>query len=87
MGIIKEPKGVDLIVAPSVLTEEDKKLISEVIDNYKKTGKKPSRKSVSTLQSKSRSQRRRSEVARVLCVMRRHFSQQTVYEIINTYTT
>lgn len=59
MGIIKEPKGVDLIVAPSVLTEEDKKFISEVIDNYKKTGKKPSKKSASTLRGKSRSPKKK----------------------------
>jgi len=59
MGIIKEPKGVDLIVAPSVLTEEDKKLISQVIENYKKTGKKPSKKSPSGLRGKSRGPRKK----------------------------
>jgi hypothetical protein len=59
MAIIKEPKGVDLIVAPSVLTEEDKKLISEVIANYKKTGKKPGKKSVSKLRGSSRSTKKK----------------------------
>lgn len=44
MGLIKEPKGVDLLVGPSVLTEQDKKIISEIIANYKLTGKLPSKK-------------------------------------------
>ncbi len=35
MGLIKEPKGVDLLVGPSVLTEQDRKIISEIIANYK----------------------------------------------------
>ena len=37
MGLIKEPMGVDLVVAPSTLTEKDRKMISEVIANYKRT--------------------------------------------------
>ena len=41
MGHIKEPKGVDLIIEPSVLTEQDRKQISEIIANYKRTGKMP----------------------------------------------
>ena len=41
MGLIKEPKGVDLLVGPSVLTEKDRKMISEIIANYKLTGKLP----------------------------------------------
>jgi hypothetical protein len=41
MGYIKEPKGVDLIIGPSTLTERDKKKISEIIAHYKRTGKKP----------------------------------------------
>ncbi len=44
MGLIKEPKGVDLLVGPSVLTEQDRKIISEIIANYKLTGKLPSKK-------------------------------------------
>ena len=44
MGLIKEPKGVDLVVGPSVVTEQDRKLISEIITNYKLTGKLPSKK-------------------------------------------
>ena len=44
MGYIKEPKGVDLIIGPSALTERDKKMISEIIAHYKRTGKKPSAK-------------------------------------------
>jgi hypothetical protein len=43
MGLIKEPKGVDLVVGPSVLTKKDKVLISAVIANYKRTGKLPSK--------------------------------------------
>ena len=43
MGLISEPKGVDLIVGPSILTEKDRKIISEIIANYKKTGKLPSK--------------------------------------------
>jgi hypothetical protein len=39
MGYIKEPKGVDLVVEPHVVTEEDKKIISEAIAHYKATGK------------------------------------------------
>ncbi len=41
MGLIREPKGVDLIVGPSVLTDKDRKEISAVITAYKKTGKLP----------------------------------------------
>jgi hypothetical protein len=41
MGYIKEPKGVDFIVGPSTLTAKDKKMISDIIAKYKRTGKKP----------------------------------------------
>lgn len=41
MGLVKEPKGVDLVVGHSILTEEDKKIISEAIATFKKTGKIP----------------------------------------------
>lgn len=44
MGLIKEPKGVDFVIEPSVLTEKDKKMISEIISAYKLTGKIPSMK-------------------------------------------
>jgi len=43
MGYIKEPKGVDLVIGPSVLTEQDRKMISEIIANYKQTGKLPTK--------------------------------------------
>ncbi len=43
MGLIREPKGVDLIVGPSILTDKDRKMISEIIANYKRTGKLPSK--------------------------------------------
>lgn len=48
MGLIREPKGVDFIVGPSVLTDEDRKMISEIIANYKKTGKLPSKRKKQT---------------------------------------
>jgi hypothetical protein len=44
MGHIKEPDGVDLIIGPSKRTEEDKKVISEIIRYYKRTGKIPTKK-------------------------------------------
>ncbi len=44
MGLIREPKGVDLIVGPSILTEQDRKAISEIITAYKRTGKVPVKK-------------------------------------------
>ncbi|MEO8147393.1 MAG: hypothetical protein ABI723_07140 [Bacteroidia bacterium] len=43
MGFIKEPKGVDLVIGPSVLTEQDTKMISEIIVHYKRTGKTPNK--------------------------------------------
>ena len=39
MGYIKEPKGVDFVVEPHVVTAEDKRTISEAIAHYKATGK------------------------------------------------
>jgi hypothetical protein len=36
MGYIKEPEGVDLIVAPSTFTVQDRQMISNIIANYKK---------------------------------------------------
>ncbi len=41
MGMIREPKGVDLLVGPSTLTKSDRERISLVIEEYKRTGKKP----------------------------------------------
>lgn len=43
MGLIREPKGVDLIVGPSILTEQEKEAISQIISVYKRTGKLPAR--------------------------------------------
>lgn len=37
MGYIKEPEGIDLIVAPSTFTAQDRQMISSIIANYKKT--------------------------------------------------
>lgn len=39
MGYIKEPKGVDFVVEPHVVTAEDRRIISEAIAYYKATGK------------------------------------------------
>lgn len=39
MGYIKEPKGVDFVVEPHVVTNEDRRIISEAIAHYKATGK------------------------------------------------
>ena len=39
MGYIKEPKGVDFVVEPHVVTDEDRKVISEAIAYYKANGK------------------------------------------------
>ena len=40
MGFIKEPIGVDFVVESKPLTEGERKQISEIIDYYKKTGRK-----------------------------------------------
>jgi hypothetical protein len=56
MGLIKEPKGVDLVVGPSVLTEQDRKLISEIIANYKLTGKLPGKNKKNNSRSRNASQ-------------------------------
>jgi hypothetical protein len=39
MGYIKEPKGVDFIVEPHVLTKEDQQIMSKIIADYKASGK------------------------------------------------
>jgi hypothetical protein len=39
MGYIREPKGVDFVVEPHVLTDEDQKVMSKIIADYKATGK------------------------------------------------
>jgi hypothetical protein len=54
MGLIKEPKGVDLVVGPSVLTNKDKQLISAAIAEYKRTGKYPSKQSLLRAGSKKK---------------------------------
>ncbi len=41
MEHIKEPEGIDLSLSPIPLTDENKKQISEIIAEYKKTGKVP----------------------------------------------
>ena len=39
MGYIKEPKGVDFVVEPHILTDEDQQIMSKIIADYKATGK------------------------------------------------
>jgi hypothetical protein len=41
MGYIREPKNVDLVVGPSVFTDETRNKIIQAIAQYKKTGEKP----------------------------------------------
>ena len=50
MGHIKEPKGVDFVIASEPLTDKARKEISEFIRNYK--DKRPAKKSKSTTSSK-----------------------------------
>jgi hypothetical protein len=40
MGYIKEPVGVDFIVDPKPLTDNERKRISEIIADYHATGSK-----------------------------------------------
>lgn len=41
MGYVKEPTGIDFVVAPTQLTIEDQQLIHDVIAEYKITKKIP----------------------------------------------
>jgi hypothetical protein len=41
MGYVKEPKDVDLVVGPSILTEDIKNRIAYAIEEYRRSGKKP----------------------------------------------
>jgi hypothetical protein len=52
MGLIKEPNGVDLIVGPSLLTPADKKMISAIIADYKRTGKMPGKPGKTRIQKR-----------------------------------
>lgn len=40
MGYIKEPKNIDLMVAPSTFTAQDRLIISTIIANYKSKSQK-----------------------------------------------
>ena len=54
MGHIKEPLGVDFVVDPTPLSNEERRRISEIIAHYKATGQKvPMKKSASRLRVKS----------------------------------
>jgi hypothetical protein len=39
MGYIREPKGVDFVVEPHVVTDEDRRIMTEIITAYRTTGK------------------------------------------------
>ncbi len=39
MGYIREPEGVDFVVDSRPLKGWEKKMLSEIIEHYKKTGK------------------------------------------------
>jgi hypothetical protein len=39
MGYIREPKGVDFVVEPHVVTDEDRRIMTKIIADYKATGK------------------------------------------------
>ncbi|WP_158799497.1 hypothetical protein [Pedobacter sp. L105] len=54
MGYIKEPKGVDFIIAPSVLSDQDKELFREAIATYKKIGKTPDSIPLSSIVSENK---------------------------------
>jgi hypothetical protein len=41
MGYIKEPNGIDFLVSPMPLSDEDRQTISAFICAYKMTGKLP----------------------------------------------
>ena len=55
MGYIKEPKGIDLLIGHSHLTEQDRKMISEIIANYKRTGKLPKKTQLAKLRDRASS--------------------------------
>ena len=50
MGHIKEPKGVDFVIASDPLTDKARQEISEFIRNYKNNVKNKKAKSVTTAQ-------------------------------------
>jgi len=39
MGYIREPKGVDFVVEPHIVTDEDRKIMSKIIAEYRATRK------------------------------------------------
>ena len=62
MGLIKEPNGVDLIVGPSVLTDDDRKMISQIIANYKRTGKLPTKQKQTSSRKRTTSRIQKKKV-------------------------
>lgn len=74
MGYIREPKNIDLVVGPSVLTEANKKAIARAIAQYKKSGTKPADAKIITQDSvkvSTRIQRVKAETAHPLPTRRK----------------
>lgn len=63
MGLIREPKGVDLVVGPSILTEQDRQMISDIIAVYKRTGKLPSKAAKGKLRKRRKTTASKSSVS------------------------
>ncbi len=55
MGHIKEPPGVDFIVNPIPWTKSERKMLSDIIAHYKKTGKKIASKKISAKKAGTKS--------------------------------
>jgi hypothetical protein len=70
MGYIREPKNVDLVVGPSILTEDTKKHIAQAIAQYHKTGRKPVSVEINT-QTAGSARRAKSTKSRAQQAMRR----------------
>jgi hypothetical protein len=59
MAHIKEPNGVDFFVDPTPLTKQERQQISDLIANYKRTGRK-------RLMTKTNSRKKLSDVKKTL---------------------
>jgi hypothetical protein len=60
---IRNHKGVDLVVGPSILTERDRQIISEIIATYKRTGKLPAKETKGRLYKRRKTSVRRSSIS------------------------
>ena len=59
MEFIKEPKEIDFVIDSDPLTEKDRQLISDIIADYKLTGRKRKSASFSNLTVTSRKNQRK----------------------------